>query len=53
MQQSTRSFQLYFDELIHAHLLQEETPDPLYDRAFLRDADIASSGYTCNTSTWD
>ncbi len=53
MQKSTRSFQLYFDELIHAHLLQEEVSDPLYDRAFLHDADIAGSEYTCNTSAWD
>lgn len=53
MQKSTCSFQLYFDELIHEYLLEEEVPDPLYDRALLHDADIPVSGYTCNTSAWD
>jgi hypothetical protein len=53
MQEPEYSFQLYFDELIHEHLLKEEDADPAYRRSLLKDADTPVTEYTFNTSSWD
>ncbi len=53
MRETNRSFQLFFDELLHEPLFTEAKPCALYDRALLHDADIAATMYTCNTSAWD
>ena len=53
MKAANRSFQLYFDELIHEHLVEEEPVGDLYDRALLHDTDISVSDYTYNTASWD
>lgn len=53
MQEPDYSFQLYFDELIHEHLLKEEDADPLYHHSLLKDADTPVTDYTLNTSAWD
>lgn len=52
MKTAVESEELYFDELIHDHLLSEET-DELHDQALVVDKVISLSKYTQNTTTWD
>ena len=44
---------IYFDDMIHDHLLAEDHPAALYEHTFFEDAHVAVSEDTQNTTTWD
>lgn len=44
--------EIFFDELIHDHLLSQDT-DELHDRLLLEDKVVSPSLYALNTTCWD
>ncbi len=45
--------QLYFDELIHPHSVQDSPYPPLYEQAFFASDTDTADGSDCNTTAWD